>query len=76
MLTGRRFVLNQSTIALNIVDGKDRAIRIPAGATIKVVSDLKTNNMVDVSWEGKTFTVFAVDVKNRGAAVRSRKATA
>jgi hypothetical protein len=38
VLTGKRFRLENPTMALDVVDGKRIAITVPIGATIKVVS--------------------------------------
>lgn len=77
MLTGRRFRLERPTLA---IDGGNRRQTsfVPAGAIIKVVSGPtgERDRMVDVLWDGKLFTMFAVDVNVRGTEVQDESASA
>ena len=78
MLTRRRFRLETATLALGVADGKRKAITIPAGAVLKVVSGPsgEGDRMVDVHWEGKTLTMFTIDVDVRGTEIAERSAAA
>ena len=70
MLTGKRFRLEKSTLGVEIVDGKRRAVTIPAGSTIEVVSGPNNpDGLVKARWEAHTLAVFAVDVEARGVEV-------
>jgi hypothetical protein len=71
MLTGRKFKLERATLALTTVEGRRRAITIPVGAIVKVVSDHPTpgDRLIDVLWEWKTIEMFAVDVDVRGTEI-------
>lgn len=71
MLTGRRFKLKTPTLAIDGVNGKRHTSYVPAGAIIKVVSGPTStgDRMVEVLWEGKIFTMFAIDVNVRGTEV-------
>ena len=70
MLTGRKFKLERATLGVTMVDGRRRAIAIPVGAIIKVISNpTLAGRMVDVLWDGKSFEMFAVDVDVRGTEV-------
>jgi hypothetical protein len=69
VLAGKKVKLEHNTLALGTVDGNRRAIIIPAGAIIKVVSGPAGgdgNQMLDVMWERRILTVFALDVDERG----------
>jgi hypothetical protein len=78
MLTGKRFKLDRSTLALRSIEGGRKAVTIPAGAIVKVISGPTGDGdrMVDVLWESQTVTMFAVDVDVRGTEVRDQSATA
>ena len=53
-----------------MVEAIHRAIAIPPGAIIKVVSGpTPGDRMVDVLWDGKTVEMFAVDVDVRGTEI-------
>jgi hypothetical protein len=70
MLTGKRFRLEISTTAVEIVSGKRVAVRIPAGEAVKVVSGPRHGDrMMDVLWDGRVVMIFAVDVEERGTEV-------
>ena len=62
----KRFRLNTATIAASLEDGKEQVLYIPAGAEIVVTGSLDDdgpiNREVSVEWEGKTLTMFAVDI--------------
>ena len=72
MLTGKKFKLESSTLALTIIDGKQKAVTVPLGTEIKVIS-VPTNDqdqMVEVLWDEKTVLMFAVDVDVRGTEIQ------
>ena len=67
MLTGKKVKLERATLAITMVEGRRKAMAIPVGAIIKVLSGpTPGDRMVDVLWEGKTVEMFAVDVEGRG----------
>lgn len=80
MLSGRRYRLERPTLAINGVDstGKRLTSYVPAGAIIKVLSGPTSSGdrMVDVLWEGKNFSMFAIDVDVRGTEVLDEAASA
>jgi hypothetical protein len=78
MLSGKRFKLERSTLALGFEDGKRKAVTVPAGAVIKVVSGPTGDGdrMVDVHWDGQTVTMFEIDVNVRGTELEDRSAKA
>ena len=69
---GQRFRLKATTIALAFAaDGKKIAYQIPAGAELVVIDCIRVDpndpsRTVTVEWESKTFTMFAVDLRERG----------
>jgi len=70
MHTGR-FKLEKTTLAIDDENGKRVAVRIPAGDTVKLIADRRPGNkMVDVLWEGRMVTMYAIDLKLRGTEVR------
>jgi len=67
LLTGKKFKLERATLAIAVAEGRRKAVAIPVGAIIKVVSGpTPRDRMVDVLWDGKTVEMFAVDVDARG----------
>jgi len=71
MLTGKKFKLERSTVALDVVDGHRRTLAIPAGEIVEVVSgpNSQPDRMVDVLWQGRVLTMFALDVDVRGTEI-------
>jgi len=58
-------------MAIAASDGKRECLYIPAEAIVKIVSGPTSagDRMVDVLWDGKIVTMFAIDVDVRGAEV-------
>jgi hypothetical protein len=70
MLTGRRFKLERATLAVEYVDGKRRAVTLPVGTIIKVVSGPQNGDgMVDILWAERLLAMFEVDVNVRGTEI-------
>ena len=78
MLTGKKFKLERSTLAIDVVDGHRRTLAIPAGEIVEVVSgpNSQPDRMVDVLWQGRVLTMFALDVDVRGTEITDRSAHA
>jgi hypothetical protein len=76
MLTGLRFVLKKATIGIDIKDLKTRKTRlIPAGAVIEITRrPVPGGRMLDVCWKGKTYLMFAEDIRERGEPLRDQAA--
>ena len=72
LLTGRRFKLENPTLALDVVDGNRVAITLPSGAVVKVVSGPTGDGdrLVDIISEGRVVTVFAFDLTVRGTEIK------
>lgn len=71
MLTGRRFKLER--LAISDIDGRKRAVTIPIGEIIKVVSGPNNGDgMVDVLWDGRILAMFEVDVSVRGTEIKEK----
>jgi hypothetical protein len=79
LLTGKQFKLERGTLAierLNGDGGKPRAVTVPAGAIIKVLSGPHDGDgLVRILWEGRTLGMFEVDVNVRGTEITDQSAT-
>src|SRR5258708_9646265 len=77
LLTGKRFRLERATLAVDGSDGKRRAVTVPIGEIIKVVSGpTDGNGMVDILWEGRIVEIFAIEVDIRGTEITDPSARA
>ena len=80
MLTGKRFKLVRGTLAVEGVDAADRKLRavtVPAGAIVKVLSGPHDGDgLVSTLWEGRTLGMFEVDVDVRGTEIKGDDASA
>ena len=70
-MLGQRFRINAPTIATVFQDCKKVAVQIPAGAEILAIDSVPDpvvdrNQQVNAKWEGRTVTMFAVDIRERG----------
>jgi hypothetical protein len=67
-MVGRHFRLNAPKFALVFLDGRNVAVQIPSGVEILVIDSLldpvvDRQQQVHVTWEGWTFKMFAVDIR-------------
>jgi hypothetical protein len=70
MLTGKRFKLNQRTLAVEVLDGVRNAITIPSGAIVEVLREHTDGEQtIDVLWGIRNLEVFACNVRIRGEMV-------
>jgi len=72
MLTGKRFRLERGTLAVEFDEAlsKPRAVTVPVGAVIKVLSrPANGNGLVQVDWAGRKLGMFEVDVNVRGTEI-------
>lgn len=77
MLSGRRFKLERATLAVEAAEGKRRAVTVPAGTIIKVTSGpVNGDGLVDVLWDNRLLSMFAVDVDVRGTEISDQSAKA
>jgi len=76
MLTGKRFSLTKSALALDAVV-RQGWITIPAGATIRVIAgpNGEGDQMIDVLWEDRMLTMLAIDVTAGCEEIKERRAT-
>jgi hypothetical protein len=66
MLTGKRFRLERTTLALGQTNGKRQATPIPSEAILKVVSGPRdSDGLVDVVYDERVFEMFVEDLKAR-----------
>ena len=69
--------LSERTLAIEVLDSEHRAVCIPAGAIIRVVSGLSEGDRtVDVLWEGRKVEIFTCDMNMRGTEITDKTATA
>jgi hypothetical protein len=77
MLSGKRFTLKRSILAIDMIDGKRTAVSVPEGAIIEVLPGSTDGDVsVEVLWDGRTVVMFVVDVNDRGAEITESSATA
>ena len=67
-MLGQRFRLNTPKLGLEFQDGKKVAVQIPDGAEILAIDSVPDPvvdrlQQVRVSWDGKTITMFAFDIR-------------
>ena len=64
---GKRYKLSEDVLAVEDIDGRRRAITLPAGEIVKVVADPETGDgMADVISNGRIVEMFADDFYLRG----------
>jgi len=75
MLTGKRFSLTKSALALDTVV-RQGWITIPAGATIRVIAgpNGEGDQMIDVLWEDRMLAMLAIDVTVGCEEIKARHA--
>jgi hypothetical protein len=67
MLIGKRFRLNEGTLAVTQPSQGHRAtVTIPSGEILKAVSAPSRDGLVDVLWNSRVFDMFQVDLESRG----------
>lgn len=69
MLNGKRYKLNNPTLALDLAGEKAVAITIPAGDIVQVISapgQEQRERTVTVLWNSKTVQMFVIDIEMRG----------
>jgi len=79
LLTGKKFALARPTLALEAIEGQRRAVTIPAGAVVRVLSGPSSKDdtsTVSIEWDGRTLAMFAIDLHLRGTEVTGKVAGA
>lgn len=68
MLTGKRFRLKTTALAIDARGDKRIAMFLPAGEIIEVISDsrLEGSPMVDIRWNHRVLIMFVTDIKEYG----------
>jgi len=65
-MRGQRYRLQTPTLAIINLDERNHPATVPSGAIVKVVNGpLDGNQLVDVTWDGKTVTMFTTDIHER-----------
>jgi hypothetical protein len=73
----QRFRLNIPSMGTLIQDGKKIVFQIPAGSEILAVDPIPDQlskdllRKVNIQWQGKTMTMFLVDVQERGTPIQA-----
>jgi hypothetical protein len=72
MLTGKRFRLKSSTLCIGTSGGKRRAVEVPEGEIVKVLSGPRPDDrrMLDIQWNSIDLTMFTDDLQARGEEIR------
>ena len=74
---GQRFRLNSPSMGTLIQDGKAIVLQIPAGSEIVAIDPIPAQiskdllSKVNIQWQGKTMTMFLVDVQERGTRIQA-----
>ena len=78
MLTGKRFLLEKDTLSVEVQDGHRTAVFVPAGALIEVLSEPTggPEDFINIRWESRIVSMFAVDVDMRGTEILEQTAVA
>jgi hypothetical protein len=70
MQPGKRFKLKTSTVATEILDGHSISAALPAGGILEVVSGRNdSDSRLEVLYEGRLFSMFAIDLSERGVEI-------
>jgi len=73
---GKWFRLNKPTIALDVVDGKRKAVLLPEGMTVQVVRPADGEGLIGLQCDLGTLLMFAIDLTARGEPMPDRHTTA
>jgi hypothetical protein len=75
MLVGK-FCLSKPVLVLEVNDNRMTAVTLPSGVIVTVVDQPKRQDprMIEVSWQGKHFTMFEIDLSERGQRVEGASA--
>ena len=77
MLTGKRFKLRKSALAIEIVNDQRFTVTVPTRSILKAISGPGDGGqMVNVLWEDRHVRMFAVDLITRGTEIPDRSAKA
>jgi hypothetical protein len=77
VLTGKRFKLERPTLSLEILEGKRRAVTLPSGSIVHVISGpTEGDGLVNVLWEDRELAMFEVDLNIRGTDISNQGAKA
>jgi hypothetical protein len=67
----RLYRLQTATLGVTTDNGKRITVTIPAEALLEVVSEVAADGTVDVLWNARCISMFAVDLRQRAQFVRS-----
>jgi hypothetical protein len=64
------YKLRTATIGVENDNGKRVALTVPEDAVLEIISEYLADGMVDVLWNDRRISMFAVDIEERGEPVR------
>ena len=75
MLTGQKFILKQSSRAIETgVSGGMLPVTIAAGEVVEIVSGpIEGDRMVDVLYKGRSVAMFGIDLKTHGVEILDKE---
>ena len=66
-MTGQRYRLNTPTLAILTLDGHNLPVTVPMGSIVQVKNGpLDGDRLIDVVWDGRTVSMFTIDLRDRG----------
>ena len=66
-MTGQRYRLNTPTLAILTLDGQNLPVTVPMGSIVQVKNGpLDGDRLIDVVWDGRTVSMFTIDLRDRG----------
>jgi hypothetical protein len=75
-LAGKRFKLNERTLAIEVLDNGRSAVTIPVAAIIDVASDptsaINNDQTIDLLWGNRKLEMFRCDVNMRGVEINAQ----
>ena len=69
-MIGKRYRLSAPALAIMVQDGERFRMTIPLGSVVEVMAGpLDENWLLDVEWNGRALTMFAVDIREHAELV-------
>jgi len=69
-MTGQRYRLTTPTLAIMSLDGQNLPVTVPMGSIVQVKDGpLDGDRLIDVVWDGRTVSMFTIDLRDRGERV-------
>ena len=66
-MTVQRYRLKSSTLAIMLKDGQQHPVTVPVGSIVQARNgSLDGDRLIDVEWDGRTVSMFSIDLRDRG----------